>query len=86
MMLEAALSSDLLLADLIPGEWYLGLPCSHCDEMVLFLRDISQGQRDLSVDPAVRKDRLQWVCVRGHLASFRLDELQQFQWHPRLNS
>jgi hypothetical protein len=74
------------LADLVPGEWYLGVPCAHCDEMVLFIPDISCGKWDLSVGPAAPKEKFQWVCLRGHLTSFRLGDLQQFQWRPRLNS
>jgi hypothetical protein len=78
--------SAIPLADPVPGEWYLGLPCSYCDEMVLFLPDISHGRWDLGAGPAAPTYMLQSVCVRGHLTSFRLADLRQFQWRPRLNS
>jgi len=32
MRLKTAISADPLLPDPTPGEWYLGVPCSHCDE------------------------------------------------------
>jgi hypothetical protein len=72
------------LANPIPGEWYLGLPCAHCDEMVLFAPDISRGHGALRFfDPL---DMMQECCVKGHLTEFRFDELRRFQWRPRLNS
>ncbi|HEY3908629.1 MAG TPA: hypothetical protein VGM07_01915 [Stellaceae bacterium] len=64
----------------VPGGWYLGIPCSHCDEMVLFAVDLSCGEGTLSfleADEAVRER-----CVSGHLTSFRLEELKRFQWQP----
>jgi hypothetical protein len=68
----------------VPGEWYLGVPCSHCGEMVLFAADVSRGHGILSfLDGA---ETLSDTCVRGHLTSFRLDELRRFRWHPRPNS
>jgi hypothetical protein len=68
----------------IPGEWYLGVPCSHCDEMVLFAPDQSRGRGTLSF---LEADKLvQACCVRGHLTSFRLDEMKRFRWGPRLSS
>jgi hypothetical protein len=66
---------------LIPGEWYLGVPCSRCDEMVLFAADLSRGHGSLSFFEA--EDTVQERCVRGHLTSFRLDELRRFRWRPR---
>jgi hypothetical protein len=68
----------------LPGEWYLGVPCAHCDEMVLFAPDISSGHGDLSFFEA--DDMVRERCVRGHLTSFRLHEMRRFQWRPRLNS
>lgn len=65
----------------IPGAWYLGVPCAHCDEMVLFAPDLSRGRgalRFLDLDDVVDEP-----CVRGHMTSFRLDELQRFSWRPR---
>jgi hypothetical protein len=73
-----------LLPKLVPGEWYLGVPCSHCDEMVLFAADPSRGHGSLGFFEA--EDTAQERCVRGHLTSFRLDELRRFRWRPRLNS
>ena len=35
------MSADPLRPEPIPGEWYLGVPCSHCDEMVLYAPDVS---------------------------------------------
>ena len=71
------------LADPVPGEWYFGVRCSHCDEMVLVLPDLSGGNLIQSFEMRRTVERR---CVRGHLTSFRLDELRQFQWRPRLNS
>lgn len=72
------------LANPVPGEWYLGVPCSHCDEMVLFAPDQSRGHGSLSFLDA--DDLVQDCCIRGHLTRFRLDELQRLQWRPRPNS
>ncbi len=71
-------------ANPIPGEWYLGWPCSHCDEMVLFLLDITGGKGDISVE--VTENELGCLCVRGHLTSFRPDEQRQFRWWPQYSS
>jgi hypothetical protein len=68
----------------VPGEWYLGVRCSHCDEMVLFAPDISRGHGALSFLEA--DDMVQDTCIRGHLTTFRLDELRRFQWRPRYSS
>jgi len=68
----------------VPGEWYLGVRCSHCDEMVLFATDISRGHGALTFLEA--DDMVQSTCVRGHLTKFRLDELRRFQWRPRYSS
>jgi hypothetical protein len=76
--------SAIPLADPVPGEWYLGVPCAHCDEMVLFVADISRGHGRLGFFEA--DYTVQECCVRGHLTSFRLDEMQRFRWRPRLNS
>ena len=73
-----------LLPRLVPGEWYLGVPCSRCDEMVLFALDQSRGHGTLSFLDA--DDLVEDRCVRGHLTSFRLDELRRFQWQPRHSS
>lgn len=73
-----------LLAEPVPGEWYLGVPCSHCDEMVLFAADTSRGHGSLGFFEA--GDMVQQRCVRGHLTSFCLEEMRRFQWRPRLNS
>lgn len=76
-----------LIANPIPGEWYLGVPCEHCDEMVLVLPDISRGQGTISTDPRAPKDDiLREPCIRGHVTRFRIDDLYRFQWYPRLNS
>lgn len=64
----------------IPGVWYLGVPCSQCDEMVLYAPDISQGHGKLAFFEA--DDEVQDSCVRGHLTSFRLDEMRRFCWRP----
>ena|SRR5271156_1442217 len=75
------------LAEPVPGEWYLGVSCSHCDEMVLVLADASRGQGRISFEVMAPEDeKLQRACVRGHLTEFRLDEMRRFQWRPRLNS
>lgn len=68
----------------VPTEWYLGVPCSYCDEMVLYAPDLSRGHGSLRFLDA--HDMVQERCVRGHLTSFRLDQLQRFQWRPKLNS
>jgi hypothetical protein len=68
----------------VPGEWYLGVPCSHCDEMVLFAPDISRGHGTLSFFEA--DNTVQEYCVKGHVTSFRLNEIKRFRWWPRLNS
>lgn len=65
----------------IPGEWYLGVPCSLCDEKVLYAPDISQGHGKLAFFEAHKK--VQDCCVRGHLTSFWLDEMQRFRWRPQ---
>jgi hypothetical protein len=65
----------------IAGQWYLGVPCSHCDEMVLFAVDLSRGHGTLAFFDA--GETAQERCVRGHLTTFRLDELRRFQWRPR---
>jgi hypothetical protein len=36
-------SADLL-ADPVPGEWYLDVQCPHCDEIVLVLPNASCGK------------------------------------------
>jgi hypothetical protein len=72
------------LAEPVPGGWYLGVPCTYCDEMVLFAPDMSSGHGNLSFFEA--DDTLQERCVRGHLTNCRLDQLQRFRWHPRLDS
>jgi hypothetical protein len=70
--------------DPIPGEWYLGLPCSFCDEMVIYAPDISRGHGSLRfLEP---DDMTQERCIQGHLTSFRLGELRRFRWRPRCNS
>jgi hypothetical protein len=73
-----------LFAEPVPGRWYLGVPCAHCEEMVLFAPDISNGHGNLSFFEA--DVMVQERCIRGHLTSFRLDEMRRFQWRPRLNS
>lgn len=68
----------------IPGEWYLGVPCAHCGEMVLFAADLSRGHGILGF---LDGDVTLWdTCFRGHLTSFRLGELRRFRWRPRFNS
>jgi hypothetical protein len=68
----------------VPGGWYLGVPCSQCDEMVIFAPDLSRGHGSLAFFEA--HEAVQERCVRGHLTNFRLDELRRFQWRPRLRS
>ena len=68
----------------VPGEWYVGVPCALCDEMVLYAIDLARGRGKLSFFEAV--DVVRGTCVRGHLTSFRLDELRRFQWRPRYSS
>ena len=75
--------SAYLLAEPVPGDWYFGVPCSHCGEMVLVLPDLSGGRLSLSFEMRGSVERR---CLRGHLTSFRLDDLRRFQWRPRLNS
>lgn len=64
----------------VPGEWYLGVPCSRCPEMVLYAADISRGHGTLGFLEA--DNLVQDRCVRGHLTRFRLNELRRFQWKP----
>jgi hypothetical protein len=71
-------------ADPIPGEWYLGLPCSYCEEMVLFLPDITRGKGELSL--GLMEDKFECLCARGHLTRFRPYELRQFRWWLRCSS
>lgn len=68
----------------IPGEWYLGVSCALCDEMVLYAPDFPRGHGKLAFFDA--DDEVQDRCVRGHLTSFRLDEMRRFQWRPRCSS
>jgi hypothetical protein len=75
--------SNDILTEPVPGGWYLGAPCSHCDEMVLFAIDLSCGHGSLSFLEA--DDTVRERCVRGHLTSFRLDEMRRFRWQPRLD-
>ncbi len=63
----------------VPGEWYLGVPCSRCGEMVLVFPDASRGEGSISFES---RDVLRRRCVRGHLTTFRADELRRFQWWP----
>ena len=80
---EAFMGADLFLHP-VPGGWYLGVSCSTCDEMVLFAVDLSCGHGELSFFEA--DEPVQERCVRGHLTSFRLEDLIRFQWKPRLGS
>lgn len=73
--------SEDVFPRLIPGEWYLGVPCTRCEEVVLFAADLSRGWGTLAFFEA--DDAVQERCVRGHLTRFRLNELQRFQWRPR---
>jgi len=70
----------------IPGDVYLGVPCAHCDEMVLIAFGLFSAEEDLNADLIDLEDRLQKTCVRGHLTRFHLEDLRWFQWRPRLNS
>jgi hypothetical protein len=74
---------DVSLPELrkIPGAWYLGVPCAHCDEMVLYAPDVSRGHGVLKFIDL--EDVVEEPCVRGHVTSFRLDELRRFRWRPR---
>jgi hypothetical protein len=76
------MSSHPILPEPIPGQWYLGVRCSHCDEMVLYAPDVSRGHGSLSFVEA--DDIVQERCVSGHLNSFRLDEMRRFRWQPQL--
>ena len=76
------MSADPLLPERTPGEWYLGVPCSHCDEMVLYAPDVSCGHGSLSFVDA--DDIVRERCVSGHPNSFRIDEIRRFRWRPRL--
>ena len=72
---------DHTSAPSITGKWYLGVPCSSCDEMVLYATDLSQGHGILGF-----YDAHEWVqerCVKGHLMGFYLDDLRRFRWLPR---
>ena len=64
----------------VSDEWYLGVPCSHCDGMVLFTADLSRGHRSLSFFET--DHMMQELCVKGHLTGLRLAELRRFQWRP----
>lgn len=68
----------------VPGQWYLGVPCSDCDEMVLYAPDLSRGHGTLDFLDA--QETVHARCVRGHLTSFRLDELRRFRWRPQWGS
>lgn len=68
----------------VSGGWYLGVSCSACDAMVLFAVDLSCGNGRLSFLGA--DEVMQERCVRGHLTSFRLEDLMRFQWHPSAHS
>ena len=65
----------------VPGGWYLGVSCSTCDEMVLFAVDLSCGHGKLGFLEA--DEVILELCTRGHLTSFRLQDLIRFQWQPR---
>jgi hypothetical protein len=80
---EVVMSSDLSPRP-IPGEWYLGVRCSQCDEMVLYAPDLSRGHGALGFLEA--DDIVQEACVAGHQTSFRLYELHRFQWRPRYSA
>jgi hypothetical protein len=52
--------------------------------MVLYAVDQSRGHGTISF---LEGDQpLECTCVRGHLTSFRLDELRRFRWRPRYAS
>jgi hypothetical protein len=78
--------SVMTMASPLPGDAFLGVPCSHCNEMVLVAPGIPGRGENFGPDPNATEDEFQRVCVRGHLTSFRLDDLRWFQWRPHLNS
>lgn len=55
------MSPHPILPEPIPGQWYLGVRCSHCDEMVLYAPDVSRGHGSLSFVEA--DDIVQERCV-----------------------
>ena len=61
-----------------PGDWYIGIPCRRCGEMVPLLPDLSCGKGPISF----RGSRWRWYrrrCPRGHLVWFRLRKLRRFE-------
>ena len=62
----------------IPREWYLGVRCWRCSEMVALLPDHSRGEGPISFCGS-RWRFYRRRCPRGHLLLFRLRALKRFR-------
>jgi hypothetical protein len=63
----------------VPGEWYFGVRCWRCGEMMLLLLDHSRGEGPISF----RGSRWRWLRRRARediCYGFRLRALRRFEW------
>jgi hypothetical protein len=75
------------MPEAMPGQWYLGVRCAECEEMVLVMTDASRGIGPIRFEAATPEGEvIRERCVAGHWNVFRLDAMRRFQWYPRVRT